>query len=118
TSRPWRADPRIRAAVIAAPGLGFTFEPNGLSSVHVPVQLWSGGADQTVPDATNAGIVARLLRTPPESHVVPGAVHYSFLMPCGLIGPPQVCKDPKGFDRAEFHQTFNRSVVAFFRSHL
>jgi predicted dienelactone hydrolase len=115
---PWRSDSRIRAAVIAAPGLGFTFEPDGLSRVTVPVQLWAGSADETEPIATNAGIVQKLLPKPAELHVVPGAVHYSFLTPCGLIGPPQLCRDPKGFDRSRFHEKFNRSVAGFFEANL
>ncbi len=114
----WPSDPRISAAVIAAPGLGFTFRPNGLSNVHAAVQLWSGSADQTVPYSTNAGTVAQLLPSRPDEHVVGGAVHYSFLMPCGLIGPPQLCKDPNGFNRAAFHKTFNDLVVKFFQTKL
>jgi predicted dienelactone hydrolase len=114
----WQADGRIKAAVIAAPGLGFTFEPDGLADVRVPLQLWAGSKDQTVPYATNAGLIRRLLRVAPEVHVVPGAVHYSFLMPCGLIGPPEICRDSKGLDRASFHHHFNRSIVAFFRARL
>ena len=114
----WPSDQRISAAVIAAPGLGFTFEPQGLSNVHAAIQLWSGGSDQTVPYSTNAGTVSRLLGNSAESHVVPGAVHYSFLMPCGLIGPPQLCRDPKGFDRAAFHKDFNDAVVKFFKTKL
>ncbi len=112
----WISDPRISAAVIAAPGLGFIFEPNGLSNVHAAVQLWSGGADQTVPYSTNAGTVARLLPTPPEAKVVPRATHYSFLTPCGPLGPPQLCSDPKDFDRNAFHKSFNASVAKFFRT--
>jgi predicted dienelactone hydrolase len=114
----WTADPRIRAAVIAAPGLGFTFQPDGLAKVRVPVQLWSGNADQTVPFATNAGVVARLLPVKPELRQVPGAVHFSFLAPCGLIGPPQFCRDPKGFDRIAFHKEFNQAVAGFFKKEL
>lgn len=114
----WQGDDRIRAAVIAAPGLGFTFEPAGLSAVHVPVQLWAGSADQTLPFATNSGLVQKLLPRPAEMHVVPGAVHYSFLTPCGLFGPPQLCRDPKGFDRTAFHDAFNASVVRFFETNL
>jgi predicted dienelactone hydrolase len=118
TQLAWTSDPRISAAVIAAPGLGFTFQPNGLSNVHAAVQLWSGSADQAVPYSTNAGMVARLLPRRPDEHVVSGAVHYSFLMPCGLIGPPQLCRDPKGFDRTSFHRSFNDAVVKFFRTKL
>src|SRR3546814_11438060 len=57
----WTHDRRIAAAVLAAPGLGFTFEPEGLSAVEAPVQLWAGADDQIVPYATNAGTVRRLL---------------------------------------------------------
>ena len=104
--------------MVAAPGLGFTFEPAGLSAVRAPVQLWSGAADQTVPYATNAGVVRRLLPTAPDFHAVAGASHYAFLAPCGLIGPPAICRDPGGFDRAAFHKKFNTVVVAFFSAHL
>ena len=113
----WTHDARISAAVIVAPGLGFTFEPEGLAAVRAPVQLWSGAEDQSVPYATNAGIVRGLLPSPPEYHSVPGASHFSFLRPC-RIGPPQLCKDGPDFDRVAFHKTFNRSVVAFFETHL
>jgi len=42
-------DARITAAVVAAPGLGFTFVPTGLSKVTVPVQVWSGDAEGMCP---------------------------------------------------------------------
>jgi predicted dienelactone hydrolase len=114
----WSGDSRIGAAVLVAPGLGFTFAPNGLSKVRVPVQLWDGTEDRTVPWATNTGLVAKLLPEKPEVHLVSGASHYSFLAPCGLIAPPQLCQDPNGFDRAAFHHAFNRSIVRFFEVHL
>jgi predicted dienelactone hydrolase len=114
----WVADPRIKAAVLAAPGLGFTFEPDGLAAVRAPVQLWVGGADQTVPFASNAAVVQRLLPRPPETHIVPGAAHFSFLAPCALIGPPQFCRDQKGFDRESFHKSFNRDIADFFKKQL
>jgi predicted dienelactone hydrolase len=47
-------DARITAAVVAAPGLGFTMAPNGLANVRVPIQLWNGDGDDKVPYATNA----------------------------------------------------------------
>lgn len=116
--QPWQSDSRIRAAVIAAPGLGFIFEPGGLSKVRAAVQLWAGSGDQTVPFATNAGTVQKLLPRPADLHVVPRAIHYSFLIPCGLLGPPEPCRDPEGFDRVKFHKEFNRSVVRFFQRNL
>lgn len=114
----WAGDGRIRAAILAAPGLGFTFAPDGLSHVRVPIQLWDGTDDQTVPWGTNAGLVAKLLPLSPEVHLVPGATHYSFMAPCGLIAPRQLCQDPKGFDRRAFHRVLNQSIVTFFQSHL
>lgn len=116
--RSWQGDGRIRAAVLAAPGLGFTFAPAGLSNVKMPVQLWAGSSDETVPLATNAGLLRNLLGQRAELHVVPGVVHFSFLMPCGPLGPRQLCQDPKGFDRAAFHRQFNSEVVMFFEAKL
>jgi predicted dienelactone hydrolase len=116
----WLADPRIRAAVIVAPGLGFAFAPDGLRNVRVPVQLWAGSADVTVPGATNAQLVETSLprSAPAEMHLVPAATHYSFAAPCGLLGPPQLCRDAEGFDRKAFHETFNSSIVQFFDARL
>ncbi|MBU4040714.1 MAG: dienelactone hydrolase, partial [Alphaproteobacteria bacterium] len=31
---------------------------------------------------------------------------------------PQLCRSQPGFDRAAFHQSFNREVVRFFRETL
>jgi predicted dienelactone hydrolase len=117
----WAHDPRVAAAVVVAPGFGFTFEPNGLSSVHVPVQLWEGSADVSLPLATNAGAVRRLLPDPPEFHLVENASHFSFLKPCDALEHlllPMICKDPRGFDRKAFHKQFDASVVAFFNKSL
>lgn len=114
----WTHDSRIKAAVIAAPGLSFAFSPSGLSHVTAAVQLWQGDQDQTVPYATNAGIVRRSLPSPPDFHAVVGADHYSFLVPCYILGPPRICQDRPGFDRAAFHDAFNNTVVSFFRARL
>jgi predicted dienelactone hydrolase len=111
-------DRRIAAAVIAAPGLGFAFAPDGLAGVRVPVQLWTGDADRTVPYETNAGVVRQLLRGPVDFHRVAGAAHLSFLAPCGPDSPPQICRDGEGFDRSAFHRELNRSMIEFFRRHL
>jgi predicted dienelactone hydrolase len=111
-------DARIRAAAIAAPGLGFTFMPNGLANVSVPVQLWSGDADQNVPTSSNAGPVAKALASRAELRDVPGAGHFAFLAPCGLFGPPVLCRDANDFDRRRFHAQMNAAVVKFFEEKL
>lgn len=110
----FETDARIRAAVVAAPGLGFAMAPDGLGDVHVPIQLWSGDQDLIVPDATNAAPIRDALGTRVEYHSARSAGHYSFLTPCGLIGPPAICVDREQFDRKAFHRQMNASVVAFF----
>lgn len=108
-------DASVKAAVIAAPGFGFTFIPDGLLHVTASVQLWSGKEDVNVPEATNAELVSQALGSRAEVHSVPGAGHFSFLVPCRLFGPPLLCSDAKGFDRGAFHSAMNAEVVNFFR---
>jgi predicted dienelactone hydrolase len=111
-------DARIKAAVVAAPGLGFALGPRELDAVHVPVQLWSAERDVNVPYATNTKPVREALGGRAEFHSVPGAGHFSFLAPCGLLRPAGICTDPAHFDRRAFHASMNASVVEFFSEHL
>jgi predicted dienelactone hydrolase len=113
----WIADPRIKAAVVAAPAIGFTFTRPGLKRVLIPVQLWRAGDDTILPSPDYAEAVRDSLPKRPEYHVVPGADHFDFLAPCSeplaqLV--PWICKERDGFDRAAFHRTFDRDVVRFF----
>ena len=113
-------DPRIRAAVVAAPALGFTFAPKGLANVSVPVQLWRAEWDTVLPQPFYAETVRGLLPKPPEYHVVPGADHFDFLPPCSAAlakAAPSIC-GAGIFDRTAFHKTFNSEVVRFFRKTL
>jgi len=118
-------DPRIKAAAIAAPGLGFGFDAPALARVTVPVQLWAMSEDRVVPHASNSEIVRRSLPKAPDFRMVEGAGHYAFLQPCDPLlekAEPKVwamiCTDPPGFDRGDFHQRFNREVAAFFKKSL
>jgi len=114
----FRFDARIKAAVIAAPGLGFTLGQNGLKNVHVPVQLWHGAQDDHVPYASNIQPILNALGTRAEFHPVAGAGHFSFLVPCGLLAPAKLCREQGNFDRKVFHQDMNASVINFFEKHL
>ncbi len=114
----FQSDPRIKAAVIAAPGLAFTFAPNGLANVQVPIQLWSGDSDDKVPYATNTKLVRDALAEGVEFHSVPGAGHLSFLAPCGLLAPPAICSEQGNFDRKTFHATMNADVLTFFEKNM
>lgn len=111
------ADARIKAAVVAAPALGFAFAPQGLRNVKVPVQLWSAENDVMVPQARYAEAVRLALPQAPEYHVVSHAGHYDFLVPCSnalASIAPAICTSAAGFDRAAFHAQFDAAVVAFF----
>lgn len=113
-------DPRIGAAVIAAP-LGVLFTPEGLANIKAPIQLWRGEVDEILPHPRHAQNVYDALATKPEYHVVPNASHFVFLAPCtpALANvAPEGCRDPAGFDRAAFHREFNHAVVAFFKASL
>ena len=111
-------DPRIAAAVIAAPAIGYSFTPQGLANIHVPIQLWRGDSDEILPHPRHAQNVYDGLSTKPEYHVVPNAGHFAFLASCTPAlerVAPEICRDPEGFDRAAFHREFNAAVVNFFK---
>jgi predicted dienelactone hydrolase len=110
-------DARIKAAVIAAPALGFSFDAAGLRNVNIPLQLWRAQDDDILPHPWYAEAVRNALPTAPEYHVIPSAGHFDFLAPCSeqlaRIAPP-ICVSQAGFDRVAFHHSFNREVVAFY----
>ena len=113
----WVHDSRLRAAVVAAPAIGFTFGRAGLAGVHVPVQLWRAERDHILPSPDYAESVRDALPRPPEYHVVKGADHFDFLAPCSdalARVAPEICVQRPGFDRVAFHRVFNAQVVAFF----
>ncbi|MFH6781740.1 MULTISPECIES: alpha/beta hydrolase family protein [Methylobacterium] len=109
--------PPLAALVVAAPALGFTFTRPGLADVSMPVQLWQAGDDEILPAPHYVEPVAAALPHPPDLHVVEGARHYDFLVPCPpdlARTVPEICQSAPGFDRAAFHARFNAAIVAFF----
>jgi predicted dienelactone hydrolase len=117
----WVHDTRIKAAVIAAPAVSFLFGPGDLRQVNIPIQLWRAEDDTQAPDPWNSAVVRKELPRHVDEHVVPGQDHYIFLAPCSAAlasAVPQICHDNPRFDRAAFHQSFNRSVVVFFTKEL
>lgn len=116
----WQRDARIRAAVLAAPTLGFTFSPGALASVTVPIQLWRAANDEITPHPHHAQAVYDALPAAPEYMVVPDAGHFAFIRctPAMAKRAPAMCRDAPGFDRAAFHRKFDLAVVAFFKAQL
>ena len=114
-------EPRIAAAVIAAPAISYSFTPEALAGIRVPIQLWRPDSDEMFPHPRHAQHVYDGLPAKPEYHVVQNAGHFVFLAPCSPQlerVAPEICRDPAGFDRAAFHRDFNPAVVAFFRATL
>jgi len=122
----WGADPRIKAAAISAPGLGFSYTKESLGKVTAAVQLWSGELDEDVPTKSNAALVAERLPEQPETHWVSNANHFAFLIvPCrdkfkqhDPIEYKLICSDAEGFERREFHTDMHREMARFFKSTL
>ena len=117
----WTHDARIKAAVVAAPALGFAFTREGLAGVTQPVQLWQAGGDQVLPAPWYVEPVRAALPAAPEFHHVEGAGHFDFLRPCTpqlAAAAPAVCAPTPGFDRAAFHERFNAEVVRFLKGRL
>ena len=120
-SPAWTHDARIKAAVVAAPALGFAFTREGLAGVKQPVQLWQAGGDQVLPAPWYVEPVRAGLPSPPEFHRVEGAGHFDFLRPCTpqlAAAAPAVCAPTPGFDRTAFHERFNAEVVRFLKAEL
>ena len=112
-------DPRIKAAVIAAP-LGIVFSADGMKKVTVPIQLWQAENDEL---ATHHNIkaVRDALPAAPEYHVIPNAGHFAIMAPCTerqVQLSPKICTDPEGFNRVAFHKEFNARIVEFYDRHL
>ncbi|HEV2532512.1 alpha/beta hydrolase family protein [Phenylobacterium sp.] len=115
---PVSHDARIKAAVVAAPAMGFAFAPAGLAKVTVPVQLWRAEWDTVLPQPYYAEVVHGLLPKA-EYRLAPHADHFDFLPPCSdqlAKLAPDVCVS--NIDRAAFHKTFNAEVVRFFKKTL
>src|ERR1700730_9066400 len=113
--------PRISAAVIAAPAVGYAFTPEALAGIKAPIQLWRGDSDEIFPHPRHAQHVYDALPAMPEYHIVQNAGHFVFLAPCTPpleTAAPATCRAPAGFDRAAFHREFNPAVVGFFKAKL
>lgn len=108
-------EPRIKAFAIADP-VSFFPDKSSLQNVTAPIQLWSsdhGGMGVRPEDVAS---VERNLPRTPEFYRTANSAHLSFNAPCS--NESIVCTDPPGFDRSEFHRTFNARVLEFFRKHL
>jgi len=111
-------DPRVRAAVVVAPALGFTLTQASLAAITVPIQLWRAEDDVLLPQPWYAEAVRAALPKPLDYREVPRAGHFDFLAPCtprfAAMAPP-LCSSQPGFDRVTFHREFNAAVLGFLK---
>jgi predicted dienelactone hydrolase len=117
----WTHDPHLKAAVVAAPAIGYDFAKDDLSDVTASVQLWRAEDDKITPNEWNGDIVRDALPEPPDDHLVPKAGHFDFIASCSdALGKvaPEICTSEAGFDRTAFHQDMNKAIVAFFEAKL
>ena len=115
------ADPRIRPAVLATPGVGYVFGKPELAGVHIPVQLWEAGEDHVLSEPWNAESIRQDLPRPASSREVLGADHGDFGNVCSsrqIAITPGLCTDRSGFDRAALHRLVDDKMIAFFRREL
>ncbi|MEO3472004.1 prolyl oligopeptidase family serine peptidase [Roseomonas sp. CAU 1739] len=106
----------LRALVVAAPALGFTFGPGSLAELAMPVQLWQAADDAILPMPHYVEPVRAALPRAPEFNSVAGAGHFDFMAPCppGLASvAPAICASKPEFDRVAFHARLNAEVIRF-----
>lgn len=112
------ADPRVRAAYIMSPLLGFLFDQKGLANVKTPLRLYRAGKDEVLTEPYNIDNILKNLPTPPELAVAEGMGHYIFFSPCSTelaFWVSWMCKDAAGIDREAFHAKLNADMVEFFQ---
>lgn len=110
-------DPRIGAAVLMAPSLGWFMAPGALDDVTAPLLVFAGGQDQITPLPTIRQALEQISnRSEITLQVVDDAGHFSFLSPfpdhMRRPGFPPSC-DPEGFDREAFHQELPQKICVF-----
>jgi hypothetical protein len=95
------ADPRVRAALLAAPAPGFLSVPDGLAAVPpgTSLRIWRAEADTVLREPHHAEAIAPLLPGRSAPTVAPPAGHRVFMPPCDVerrVALPFLCADPPG----------------------
>lgn len=113
-----RRDPRVRAAFLLAPALGYGVDAKSLGTIRVPFYVVAGAADGIATPATNAEMFAKGVRGA-KLEILPKVTHYDFLSPCTDFGR-QVAGDYclSAVDRVAMHDHVARAALAFFQAAL
>lgn len=121
-SQDWRADPRLHAVVLLAPGYGPVFgTPRDAGNSGAPrVMVVEAGADEELDNGRNSRHIAALFGVGDRMQSMTGAGHYIFMAPCppALAKElPAICADPPGIDRALVHAALFPMVERFLAGH-
>ena len=115
-------EPRLAAAVLLAPAIGWFLAEGALAEVAIPLLVRTGEHDAICATRT---IRAALRSVPDPARVdlveVPGAGHFSFStpFPAELTRPGFApAHDPPGFDRATYQAQLLPELAAFLRAQL
>lgn len=115
-------DPRIKAAVLADPGLAKVIKPESIKDVDIPLTFINLGDADKIPVGVKSDELARNI--PSADYVrLGGADHFSFLPVCkkdanaflksiGELDP--ICSDVGLRDRAELHGELVKTIVNAF----
>jgi predicted dienelactone hydrolase len=82
-------EPRIAAAVIAAPAISYSFTPEGLAGIRVPIQLWRPDSDEMF---ASAACPACLWRIASQARIPRRAECRPFRLPGALQPPARTCR--------------------------
>lgn len=110
-----QADHRVKA-IVAVDALNL-FDSSSFSAVKVPVQLWASELGGAGVKLEHAQLLRDWLPQASAVTVAKGAGHFVFLAPCSEAlrrEAREICDDPKGFDRKQWHAMMNTAVTEFF----
>jgi predicted dienelactone hydrolase len=113
-------DERVRAVFALAPGLGPVFTRESLGKISIPVAIVAGSADEIVPPASSAEVLAKMI---PHAtlKLFPHAGHFVFVNTCTVVGRVFFripCGDPDGTDRGTVHAETIGLALDFFTANL
>lgn len=111
-------DERIKALVLMAP-VGILFSSaDALAQVDIPTLLQRAEKDDELTEPYQSELIVKNFKNKSKLtyQVVKNAGHYSFITPFPAAIKDHfgiIAKDPKGFCRAEYHETLSRDIVDY-----
>ncbi len=109
-------DPRIKAAFAIAPVAKGVVSDESLQSIHIPVHLVAGSADDQAAPENNAKLYAAQI-TNSKLEILPNVTHYTFLSEgiwWAKLIDKQFLRDPKGVNRIKVHEATASAAINFF----